>query len=237
MAYLASAGYERYNDGYSDVYMATYDVAFDDKWKSGRIYVEQWYDGACVKSVPWVLSGEETQINLNLRIPLDGFMAEVESWTDVEGGSWRMSLPFPEEVEIQGWNYEGYDAECELQLETDGSKVVAVLAFNTGEGLCEGLLDEPEKLQTETGYAVVVRIFFENEAAYETLGQIQSQFRVDLSEVVVVEDVQKRKAYIEVLEQAIYHWIAADGSEWGPDGRTEFAVYDIDMDGRGWTGT
>lgn len=231
-SYLVSAGYERYNDGYSDVYMATYDVALDDEWKSGRIYVEQWCDGACVKSVPWILSGEEAQINLNLRIPLNGFATEVEAWTDVEGGSWRMSLPFPEEVEIQGWSYEGYDADCELPLETDGSKVVAVLSFDTGAGLCEGPLEEPEKLQSEKGYAVAVRISFEKEAVYETLGQIQSEFRVDLSEAVVVDDVQKRKAYIEVLEQAIYHWIASDGSEWGPDGRTEFAIYDIDLDGR-----
>ena len=230
--YLTSGGCERYNDGYSDVYMTNYRVAFDDKWKSARIYVEQWHDGVCVTSIPWVLSEDVTQVNLNLRIPMNGYATEISSWTDADGGECRMNIDFPKEIEISDWHYESYDTDCELPLDADGSKVVAVLSFDVGKGMSEGLLEEPERIETENAYVIAIRITFAEGLTDEIFGQMQSGDRVDLSKVVSVADAQKRNAYIKALEQVIYQWVSPSGDEWGPYGSTEFAIYDIDMDGR-----
>ena len=208
---------ENYKDGYSDTYLSTYSVAFEKEQADCKLYIEQWYDGACMAGVPCVLPFDMTELSVRMHISMDGAYGEVAVGADKFAGESIVVLQMPDVM--TGWNYETHETGVEIGMKAE-DVVLAKMTFG------------------DTGYEVVVRAVFragETENAgngFNAEEQEEGQVVLDLNEVVVLEDAEKKAVYMDALEKIIYEHISPDWQQWSVTGITKFAVYDIDMDGK-----
>lgn len=236
---FVSLGYQNYNDGYSDFYIATFTVALGEEMTDGKIYIEQWYNGECVSGVPGILSADTTELNIRMRSSMDGANGEITIWTDEFAGEWTTTMQIPEAM--VGWHYETHEEGSEIIMESEDDVILALMTFDNGKGMPNDVLKSPQKLKEEMGYTVVVRaVFGDGEASEMQIEELETETmseqnalhsRLDLKEVITVEDKEMKAAYIRALEKIVYECISPDGQQWAPTGETKFAIYDIDSDG------
>ena len=237
---FVSGGYENYYDDYNDYYTVSYDVKLGETVNAGSIYVEQWYGGVCVKSIPGILSKEAREISIQMITDRGATGGEVAVWTDTYEGEWRIDYTIPEDVYMYGWRFETHGGGERLELSPNDEKILAIMAYDGGK-LQDSVLKEPRKLEDEVGYAVVVRAVFGNGAPEEQVAETEiateernwyADIGFDFSEVVTVADEATKAAYIEALEQICYEHTAPSGEEWQTAGEVKFAIQDVDLDGR-----
>ena len=216
---------ENYKDVYSDTYITSFSIADTKEWTDCKIYVEQWYDGQCVLGVPYLLTSDTSKFYVRMRISMEGGNGEVTIGSDKAAGECVQAIQIPDAM--SKWQYETYDVKKELPM-GDGGAILALLAFDDGSGIHDSILNEAQKQSVDAVYTVIVRAVFEQKMEQENLNQDSLGF----NEVVLVADEFRKAAYTEALERIAQEHISPDNQEWSATGITQFAVYDIDFDGR-----
>ena len=89
---------------------------------------------------------------------------DIQIETNQYGGSLLTYFAHPENLNITGWAFEGYDLGEKIKLSPNKEVILAAKVFDTGSGVvrvfdCETLANEPERLEN-TAYMIVVRAVF-----------------------------------------------------------------------------
>lgn len=133
---------------------------------SGQIYVEQWIDGACVKSAPVVMTQYVDSIEITMRDRReDGTSVgtDIQIETNQYGGSLLTYFEHPENFNVIGWGFKGYGLKEKNKLTSSEEVILAAKVFDNGSGIraydCKTLVNEPERIK-EAAYMIVVRAVF-----------------------------------------------------------------------------
>ena len=144
----------------------SYDIQLGNKAMSGQIYVEQWIDGACVKSAPVVMTQYVDSIEITMRDRReDGTSVgtDIQIETNQYGGSLLTYFEHPENFNVIGWGYKGYGLKEKNKLTSSEEVILAAKVFDNGSGIraydCKTLVNEPERIK-EAAYMIVVRAVF-----------------------------------------------------------------------------
>ena len=144
----------------------SYDIQLGNKAMSGQIYVEQWIDGACVKSAPVVMMQYVDSIDIIMRDRReDGTSVgtDIQIETNQYGGSLLTYFEHPESFNVIGWGFKGYELNEKNKLTSSEEVILAAKVFDNGSGIrafdCETLVNEPERIK-DAGYMIVVRAVF-----------------------------------------------------------------------------
>ena len=144
----------------------SYDIQLGNKAMSGQIYVEQWIDGACVKSAPVVMTQYVDSIEITMRDRReDGTSVgtDIQIETNQYGGSLLTYFEHPENFNVIGWGFKGYGLKEKNKLTSSEEVILAAKVFDNGSGIraydCKTLVNEPERIK-EAAYMIVVRAVF-----------------------------------------------------------------------------
>lgn len=144
----------------------SYDIQLGNKVMSGQIYVEQWIDGACVKSTPVVMTQYVDSIDIVMRDRReDGTSVgtDIQIETNQYGGSLLTYFEHPQNFDVRGWGFTGYELNEKRRLMSNDEVILAAKAFDDGSGIrtfgCETLVNEPDRIK-DAGYMIVVRAVF-----------------------------------------------------------------------------
>ena len=144
----------------------SYDIQLGNKAMSGQIYVEQWIDGACVKSAPVVMTQYVDSIEITMRDRReDGTSVgtDIQIETNQYGGSLLTYFEHPENFNVIGWGFKGYGLNEKNKLTSSEEVILAAKVFDNGSGIraydCKTLVNEPERIK-EAAYMIVVRAVF-----------------------------------------------------------------------------
>ena len=130
--------------------------------KSGKIYAEQWQKGECVCSSPMAFTQYAGEFSLTMTIirQTDHNGVNVEMLSDQYGGSQLTWFEFPEDMQPTCWSFKAYDENERLYISAGESRILAVLAFDMGDGIrvfdCGDLSNSEEKL-AQYDYAIVIK--------------------------------------------------------------------------------
>ena len=144
----------------------SYDIQLGNKAMSGQIYVEQWIDGACVKSAPVVMTQYVDSIDIIMRDRReDGTSVgtDIQIETNQYGGSLLTYFEHPENFNVIGWGFKGYELNEKNKLTSSEEVILAAKVFDNGSGIraydCNTLVNEPERIK-DAAYMIVVRAVF-----------------------------------------------------------------------------
>ena len=144
----------------------SYDIQLGNKAMSGQIYVEQWIDGACVKSAPVVMTQYVDSIEITMRDRReDGTSVgtDIQIETNQYGGSLMTYFEHPENFNVICWGFKGYGLKEKNKLTSSEEVILAAKVFDNGSGIraydCKTLVNEPERIK-EAAYMIVVRAVF-----------------------------------------------------------------------------
>ena len=153
-------------DSPANINKLSYDIQLGNKAMSGQIYVEQWIDGACVKSAPVVMTQYVDSIDIIMRDRReDGTSVgtDIQIETNQYGGSLLTYFEHPESFNVIGWGFKGYELNEKNKLTSNEEVILAAKVFDNGSGIrafdCETLVNEPERIK-DAGYMIVVRAVF-----------------------------------------------------------------------------
>lgn len=143
-----------------------YDIQLGNQLMSGEIYVEQWIDGACVKSAPVVMTQYVDSIEITMgdrRIDGASVGTDIQIETNQYGGSIRTYFAHPENLNVKGRSFNGCKPNEKIKLSADKEVILAAMAFDCGNGVrnfdTKTLTAEPERLEN-AAYMIVVRAVF-----------------------------------------------------------------------------
>lgn len=143
-----------------------YEINIGDSVKSGKIYVEQWVDGNCVKSSPVNMTKYADSIEILMSERYENNVSvgtDVQIETNQYGGSLITYFPYPENLNIVGWGFNGYELDEKVKISADEEVILAAKVFDTGEGVriftCETLINDPERIQNANCMIVVRAVF------------------------------------------------------------------------------
>ena len=144
----------------------SYDIQLGNKAMSGEIYVEQWIDGVCVKSAPVVMTQYVDSIEITMRDRReDGSSVgtDIQIETNQYGGSLLTYFEHPENFNVIGWGFKGYELNEKNKLTSSEEVILAAKVFDNGSGIraydCNTLVNEPERIK-DAAYMIVVRAVF-----------------------------------------------------------------------------
>ena len=188
---------------------AQFEVELGNRVGSGELYVEQWSYGECVRSAPISLTSlaKEIQCFVNFRTT-DGVSTgvEIQVETDQYGGSLLTYFAFPENASVIGWSFSSYQEGERIPVTPDTSSLLAVMAFDTGEGILQSFtprtLQENPDLLAEAAYLIVLRAVF-----YETtlLPQESAPDSTKPAQVLTIEDILRLSQ-----EKSALRWSSLD---------------------------
>ena len=168
-----------------------YDIQLGKQTMSGEIYVEQWIDGTCVQSAPVVMTQYVDSIEISMRERReDGASVgtDIQIETNQYGGSLLTYFAHPENLNITGWAFEGYELGKKIKLSPKNEVILAAKVFDNGSGVrvfdCETLANEPERLES-AAYMIVVRAVF----SADPLGATNQGEASLTTEVLTLNDV------------------------------------------------
>lgn len=237
---LYSLGGSNHEMNSAEYYNVTFDANLGDKVKYGKLYMEQWHNGACMQSIPLTIMPElgETYIIMDITQDMEKSKVRVEILSEGHNGLWAHNYYFPGNEVITGWTYDSYEQGESLKVKPGEEKILAALAFDDGGGTgnldCDTLAANPAKLK-DGGYMLVVRAVFDNEPLDVELKDSKSSLKMKMlymDDMVTVEDEERKEAYIAALEQILYKRESPDGEDWSVGYSSKsVAFYDIDFDG------
>lgn len=144
----------------------SYDIQLGNKAMSGQIYIEQWIDGVCVKSAPIIMTQYVDSIEITMRDRReDGTSVgtDIQIETNQYGGSLLTYFEHPENFNVIGWGFKGYELNEKNKLTSSEEVILAAKVFDNGSGIraydCKTLVNEPERIK-EAAYMIVVRAVF-----------------------------------------------------------------------------
>lgn len=205
----------------ADTNKLAYDIQLGKQTMSGEIYVEQWIDGICVQSAPVVMTQYVDSIEISMREHRENGASvgtDIQIETNQYGGSLLTYFAHPENLNITGWAFEGYELGEKIKLSPDKEVILAAKVFDNGSGVrvfdCETLAKEPERLEN-AAYMIVVRAVF----SADPLGAAIQEEVSSPAEVLSLNDVI-------ILSQKGYDLTLADNPDTKIDirdgGVTEF---------------
>ena len=154
------------SESLADTNKLAYDIQLGKQTMSGEIYVEQWIDGTCIQSAPVVMTQYVDFIEISMRERReDGASVgtDIQIETNQYGGSLLTYFAHPENLNITGWAFEGYESGEKIKLSPNKEVILAAKVFDNGSGVrvfdCETLANEPERLEN-AAYMIVVRAVF-----------------------------------------------------------------------------
>ena len=144
----------------------SYDIQLGNKVVSGELYVEQWIDGVCVKSAPIVMTQYVDSIEITMRDRREegtSVGTDIQIETNQYGGSLLTYFEHPEDFNVIGWGFKGYELNEKNKLTSSEEVILAAKVFDNGSGIraydCKTLVNEPERIK-EAAYMIVVRAVF-----------------------------------------------------------------------------
>lgn len=153
-------------DGPANTNKLSYDIQLGNDAMSGEIYVEQWIDGACVKSVPVIMTQYVDSIDIAMRDRSEDGVSvgtDIQIETNQYGGSLLTYFEHPEDFNVIGWGFKGYELNKTSKLTPNKEVILAAKVFDNGSGIrtfdCETLVNEPERVEN-AAYMIVVRAIF-----------------------------------------------------------------------------
>lgn len=205
----------------ADTNKLVYDIQLGKQTMSGEIYVEQWIDGTCVQSAPVVMTQYVDSIEISMREHRENGASvgtDIQIETNQYGGSLLTYFTHPENLNITGWAFEGYELGEKIKLSPDKEVILAAKVFDNGSGVrvfdCETLAKEPERPEN-AAYMIVVRAVF----SADPLGAAIQEEVSSPAEVLSLNDVI-------ILSQKGYDLTLADNPDTKIDirdgGVTEF---------------
>lgn len=178
-------------DGSADTNKLAYDVQLGNQTMSGEIYAEQWIGGTCVKSAPVVMTQYVDSIEILMRERREDGVSvgtDIQIETNQYGGSLLNYFAHPENLNITGWAFEGYELGEKVELSPNKEVILAAKVFDNGSGVrvfdCETLVSEPERLE-KAAYMIVVRAIF----SADPLGAAGQEEVSSPAEVLSLNDV------------------------------------------------
>ena len=144
----------------------SYDIQLGNKAMSGQIYIEQWIDGVCVKSAPIIMTQYVDSIEITMRDRREegtSVGTDIQIETNQYGGSLLTYFEHPENFNVIGWGFKGYELNEKNKLTSSEEVILAAKVFDNGSGIraydCKTLVNEPERIK-EAAYMIVVRAVF-----------------------------------------------------------------------------
>lgn len=143
-----------------------YDIQLGNQVMSGEIYVEQWIDGTCVNSAPVVMTQYVDSIEItmgNRRVDGASVGTDIRIETNQYGGSLLTYFAHPEDLNVKGWSFNGYEPDKKIKLTADKEVILAAMAFDCGNGVrtvdIKTLTAKPEILEKAENMIVVRAVF------------------------------------------------------------------------------
>ena len=144
-----------------------YEVDFGKQVEEANVYAEVWEKGECevIACLPVDQRAKVLCIQMKDR-KADGKTAgmDIRLESDVPGGMQVTYAELPQELSAIGWAFNAYEEGEQVIAVPGEEKILAAMAFDTGEGVRvfdpETLLKEPERLE-QAAYMLVIRAFFE----------------------------------------------------------------------------
>jgi len=148
-----------------------YEVDFGKQVKEANIYAEVWEKGECevIACLPVDQKAKVLSIQMKDR-KIDGKTAgvDIRLESDVPGGMQVTYAELPQELSAIGWAFNAYEVGDTVDANTGEEKILAAMAFDTGEGVRvfdpETLLNEPSRLE-QAEFMLVIRAVFEEEGS------------------------------------------------------------------------
>jgi len=204
----------------------TFETDFGHTVKSGTIWVEEWYQGTCVKSIPGIISPETEEIYIVMDVSMGG-TSRVMIATDEYDGSWEVYYPFQFEAEtIVDRHFMSWNEGTVVETASGKEHTLAMVAF-----------EFENDTEERTEYSLKVMARFEEEAYALTDKATGGEYPTNvfrLEEVVTIEDEDRKNAYIKALENVLYkHTSPAEEElvEWTM-GQNSYAIMDVNFDGK-----
>lgn len=169
----------------------SYDIQLGNKAMSGQIYVEQWIDGACVKSAPVVMTQYVDSIEITMsdrRKDGSSVGTDIQIETNQYGGSLLTYFDHPSNFNVIGWSFKGYELNEKNTLTSHEEVILAAKVFDNGSGIraydCKTLVHEPKRIKDAADMIVVRAIF--SEAPLGVTSHSEASFP---TEVLTLNDV------------------------------------------------
>ena len=144
-----------------------YEVDFGKQVEEANVYAEIWEKGECevIACLPVDQRAKVLCIQMKDR-KADGKTVgmDIRLESDVPGGMQVTYAELPQELSAIGWAFNAYEEGEQVTAVPGEEKILAAMAFDTGEGVRvfdpETLLKEPERLE-QAEYMLVIRAAFE----------------------------------------------------------------------------
>ena len=148
-----------------------YEVDFGKQVGEANVYAEVWEKGECevLACLPVDQRAKQLCIQMKDR-KADGKTAgmDIRLESDVPGGMQVTYAELPQELSAIGWAFNAYEEGEQVSAVSGEEKILAAMAFDTGEGVRvfdpETLLKEPERLE-HAEYMLVIRAVFEEKGS------------------------------------------------------------------------
>lgn len=148
-----------------------YEVNFGKQVEEANVYAEVWEKGECevIACLPVDQRAKQLCIQMKDRKAdgkTEGMDIRLES--DVPGGMQVTYAELPEDFSAIGWAFNAYEEGDIVDAIPGEEKILAAMAFDTGEGVRvfdpETLLKEPSRLE-QAEFMLVIRAVFEEEGS------------------------------------------------------------------------
>ena len=148
-----------------------YEVDFGKQVEEANVYAEIWEKGECevIACLPVDQRAKVLCIQMKDR-KADGKIAglDIRLESDVPGGMQVTYAELPQELSAIGWAFNAYEEGEQVIAVPGEEKILAAMAFDTGEGVRSfdpvTLLKEPERLE-QAEYMLVIRAVFEEKGS------------------------------------------------------------------------
>lgn len=192
-------------------FITEFEAHLGDKVKSGRIYVEEWYNGNCVRSFPAVVTQDLTYMYLHMTVGSAGGSVRIS--TNEFNGELTTEFQVPFSRTVTNQTFTSCEEGQEIIIQADGENILYSLDYNDGRQILVRAVwshDNYQKQATDETFPFNMKI-------------------LQLDEGIELDDPARKAAYISALEQLIYQKITPQGEKW-LYGTQEYAIYDIDRD-------
>ena len=204
----------------------TFETHLGNVIKGGTIWVEEWYQGNCAKSIPGIISAETEEIYIVMDVSMGG-TSRVMIATDEYDGSWEVYYPFQFEAEtVVDRHFMSWKEGTVVEITASEEHTLAMVTFEFENGTEE-----------QTEYSLKVMASFEEEVYVLTDKAPGGEYPTNvfrLEEVVTIEDESRKNAYIKALKDILYRHVSPAEEElveWTM-GKNSYAIMDVNLDGK-----
>ncbi len=193
-------------------FITEFEAHLGNKVKSGRIYVEEWYNGNCVKSFPAVVTQDLTYIYLHMTVGSAGGSVLIS--TNEFSGELTTEFEVPFSRTVTNRTFTSCEKGQEINVQAGGENILYSLDYDDGRQILVRAVwshENHQKQETDETFPFNLKI-------------------LQLDEGIELDDSARKAAYISALEQLIYQKITPNGEKW-ICGTQEYAIFDIDRDG------